>query len=229
MMFVLFEEDGSFKAGTVLADNENSLQVENTHGKRVKVRRANVLLEFREPAPADLLARADAAAAGLDTDFLWEVCGEDEFAFIEFAADYYGHAPDATEAAAMLFSLHAAPMWFHRKGRGRYRKAPEDILRAAKAGREKKRQQAETLERMRGELLAGHLPAEFDSDDMVSQLLYRPDRNRIEVKALEAACVDTGLSAAKLFLKCGALSSSHDFHYKRFLFEHFPEDRKSVV
>ncbi|MDR1461810.1 MAG: RNB domain-containing ribonuclease, partial [Azoarcus sp.] len=109
----------------------------------------------------------------------------------------------------------------HRKGRGRYRKAPEDILRAAKAGMEKKRQQAEALERMRVELVAGRLPAEFDG--LVPQLLYRPDRNRIETKALEAACVDTGLSAARLLLKCGALSSSHDFHYNRFLFEQFPQ------
>jgi Exoribonuclease R len=31
------------------------------------------------------------------------------------------------------------------------------------------------------------------------------------------------LSAARLLLKCGALASSYDFHYNRFLFEHFPE------
>ncbi|MDR0715817.1 MAG: RNB domain-containing ribonuclease [Azoarcus sp.] len=220
-MFVLFEEDGSFKAGTVLADNDASLQIENTHGKRVKIKRANVLLEFRAPQPAELLVRAERDAAGFDTDFLWEVCGDEEFAFTDFAADYYGHAPDAVEAAAMLFSLHAAPMWFHRKGKGRYRKAPEDILRAAKAGLEKKRRQAEAVERMRADLAAGRLPAEFAG--MVSQLLYRPDRNRIEVKALEAACVETGLSAARLLLKCGALASSHDFHFNRFLFEQFPE------
>ena len=220
-MFVLFEEDGSFKAGTVLADNDSSLQVENSRGKRVKVKRANVLLEFREPDPAGLLTRAEAAAAGFDTDFLWSVCSDGEFSFMEFAADYYGHAPDVVEATAMLFSLHAAPMWFHRRGKGHFRKAPEDILRAAKAGMEKKRQQAETIERMRLALVAKQLPAEFGG--IIPQLLYRPDRNRIEVKALEAACIDTGLSAAKLLLECGALSSSYDYHYSRFLFEQFPE------
>ncbi|MCL1861625.1 MAG: RNB domain-containing ribonuclease [Proteobacteria bacterium] len=220
-MFVLFEEGGGFKAGTVRADNDSSLQVDNTHGKRVKLKRANVLLEFREPAPADLLARAEAAAAELDTDFLWNVCGDEEFAFTEFAADYYGHAPDAVEAAAMLLSLHAAPMWFHRRGKGRFRKAPEDILRAAKAGMEKKRLQTEAIERMRAELAARRLPTEFGG--MIPQLLYRPDRNRIEAKALEAACIDAGLSAASLLLECGALPSSHDYHYRRFLFEQFPE------
>jgi exoribonuclease-2 len=220
-MFVLFEEEGGFKAGTVLADNDTSLQVENTHGKRVKLKRANVLLEFREPAPAELMTRAQSAAAEFDTDFLWSVCGDEEFAFTEFSADYYGHKPDAVEAAAMLFSLHAAPMWFHRRGKGRFRKAPEEILHAAKAGMEKKRRQAEDIERMRTELAARRLPAELNG--LVPQLLYRPDRNRIETKALEAACIDTGLSAARLLLECGALSSSYDYHTNRFLFEQFPK------
>jgi exoribonuclease-2 len=80
-MFVLFEEEGSFKAGTVLTDNDSSLQVENTRGKRVKLKRANVLLEFREPSPADLLTRAQIAADEFDTDFLWSACGDEEFAF----------------------------------------------------------------------------------------------------------------------------------------------------
>ncbi|ANQ83853.1 putative exoribonuclease II [Azoarcus olearius] len=220
-MFVLFEEDGAFKAGTILAENDASLQVENTHGKRVKIKRANVLLNFREPSPADLLARAEAAAEALDTEFLWEVCGDDEFGFAEFAAEYHGHAPSAVEAATVLLRLHSAPIWFHRKGRGRFRKAPTEILQAALAGLEKKRQQALAIEEMRAELVEGRMPAAFTG--MLPQILYRPDRNRIEVKALEAACVDTGLSAPRLLLKCGALASSFDYHFNRFLFEYFPE------
>ncbi|ENO89420.1 ribonuclease catalytic domain-containing protein [Thauera linaloolentis] len=220
-MFVLYEEDGAFKAGTILTDNQATLQVENTHGKRVKLKRANVLLDFREPGPADLLSRAEAAAEELDTEFLWEVCGDDEFAFADFAAEYQGHPPTAVESAAILLRLHSAPIWFHRKGKGRFRKAPADILQAALAGLEKKRQQAAAIEHMRSELVDGRLPPELAA--LLPQALYRPDRNRNEVKALEAACVDTGLSAARLLLKCGALGSSYDFHYNRFLFEHFPE------
>ncbi|ENO83654.1 ribonuclease catalytic domain-containing protein [Thauera aminoaromatica] len=220
-MFVLYEEDGAFKAGTILADNDATLQVENTHGKRVKLKRAHVLMEFREPGPSDLLARAEAEAEGLDVEFLWEVCGDDEFAFADFAAEYHGHVPNAVESAALLLRLHSAPIWFHRKGRGRFRKAPADILQAALAGLEKKRQQAAAIEHMRAELVAGRLPPELAA--LLPQALYRPDRNRSEIKALEAACVDSGLSAARLLLACGALASSYDFHYNRFLFEHFPE------
>lgn len=220
-MFVLFEEDGAFKAGTILADNDATLQVENTHGKRVKLKRSHVLLNFREPAPGELLARAEAGAEELDTEFLWEVCGDEEFGFAEFAAEYHGHAPSAVEAAALLLRLHASPIWFHRKGRGRFRKAPADILQAALTGLEKKRQQAAAIEHMRAELVAGRMPPELAA--LLPQALYRPDRNRIEIKALEAACVDSGLSAPRMLLKCGALASSYDFHYNRFLFEHFPE------
>ncbi len=220
-MFVLFEEDGAFKAGTILADNDASLQVETTHGKRVKLKRAHVLLDFREPAPAELLSRAEADMETLDTEFLWEVCGDEEFGFTELAAEYHGHAPTPVEAATVLLRLHSAPIWFHRKGKGRFRKAPADILQAALAGLEKKRQQTIVIERIREELVEGRMPAELAG--LLPQALYRPDRNRIEIKALEAACVDTGLTAPRLLLRCGALSSSFDYHYNRFLFEHFPE------
>jgi exoribonuclease-2 len=58
---------------------------------------------------------------------------------------------------------------------------------------------------------------------MLSQLLYKPDRNRLETKALEAASEESGLSAPRLLLKAGALTSSHDLHLGRFLFEYFAE------
>ena len=111
-------------------------------GKRSKVKATNVLLRFATPAPADLLERAEAEAAGIDVDFLWEVCGEEEFGFEQLAAEYHGAKADPAQAAAVLLRLHSAPMYFHRKGRGRFRKAPPEILQAALAGLEKKRQQA---------------------------------------------------------------------------------------
>jgi exoribonuclease-2 len=222
-MNVLFEEDGAFRAGSVLADNVSSLQIELASGKRSKVKAANVLLRFAAPGPGELLDRAEAEAEGMDVDFLWEACGEAEFGFEELAADYHGAKPDAVQAAAVLLRLHSAPIYFHRKGRGRFRKAPPDILQAALAGLEKKRQQAAAIERMVGELKAGQLPAEFAP--ILPQLIYKPDRNRGETKALEAACGETGKSAARLLFDCGALPSTHDYHLGRFLFEFFPEGK----
>ncbi|MBK9018620.1 MAG: RNB domain-containing ribonuclease [Sulfuritalea sp.] len=222
-MNVLFEEDGAFRAGGVLADNVTSLQVELPSGKRSKVKAANVLLRFATPAPGDLLERAETDAEGIDVDFLWEVCGEAEFGFEELAAEYHGAKPDPVQAAAVLLRLHSAPIHFHRKGRGRFRKAPPEILQAALAGLEKKRQQAAAIERMVAELAARRLPAEFAT--ILPQLIYKPDRNRPETKALEAACGETGKSPARLLFDCGALPSTHDYHLGRFLFEFFPESK----
>jgi exoribonuclease-2 len=219
-MNVLFEEDGAFRAGTLLADNNTSLQVELPSGKRSKVKAANVLLRFEAPSSAELLERAEAAAADIDTDFLWEACGEAEFGFEELAAEYAGHKPGPIEAAAVLLRLHSAPIYFHRKGKGRFRKAPPDILKAALAGLEKKRQQALAVERMVGELKAGSLPVELAP--MLRELLYKPDRNKLETKALEAACAETGLAPPRLLAKCGAIADTHEYHLGRFLFEYFP-------
>jgi exoribonuclease-2 len=220
-MNVLFEEDGAFKTGTIVADNDSSLQVDTASGKRVKLKSANVLLRFAAPGAGELLAQAEAGAADIDTEFLWEVCGEAEFGFEELAAEYAGHKPNALEATAVLLRLHSAPIHFHRKGKGKFRKAPPEILQAALAGLEKKRQQALAIEHLADELKAGRLPPEFPP--LLTQLLYKPDRNRPETKALEAACADCGETPEHLLARCGALADSHAFHLGRFLFEHFRE------
>ena len=223
-MNVLYEESGSLKVAGVLAESEASLQVEATHGKRSKIKAANVLLHFDTPPLAEFMDKADASAADIDTDFLWQCCGAEEFGFADLAREYFGHAPSAVEAAAIVIKLHSAPMYFYRKGKGRFRAAPADTLKAALASVEKKRLQAEQIHAWADELQRGIVPEALRA--ILPQLLYRPDRNRIETKALELACAASGLSAAKLFERAGALPSSHDYHLGAFLFEHFPGDAK---
>ncbi|MDR2838861.1 MAG: RNB domain-containing ribonuclease [Azonexus sp.] len=220
-MNVLFEEDGGFKAGAVMADNETSLQIEMPSGKRSKIKAATVLLRFEKPAPATLLDQAMPLSAEIEADFLWECVSDGEFSFLDFARDYYGRDPAPGEAAAVLLALHAAPVYFHRKGKGRFRKAPADILAAALASQEKKRQQALAMEGWQAELTAFRLPPEIAA--LTEALLYAPDRNKPETKAFEAACAATGLTAAQLLFRCGAIKSAYHLHYRRFLREQFPK------
>ncbi|MDD2929730.1 MAG: RNB domain-containing ribonuclease, partial [Sideroxydans sp.] len=219
-MNIFYEEDGSFKVGSIMTDNTTSLQVENLHGKRCKIKAANVMLRFAQPGLSEFMTQAEQAANDIDLDFLWEACPPDEFAFEELAQDYYGHTPTPVEAAGALIRLHGSPMHFYKKGKGRYKAAPPDALKAALASVEKKRIQAELQAHYTDELTQFRLPAEFS--DQLRMVLYHPDRNTIEVKALEAACAATHLSAAHLLERCGALPSSHDFHLNKFLFENFP-------
>ena len=220
-MQVLFEEDGTFRTAAIVADNDSSLQVEAASGKRSKIKAASVLLRFSEPAPAALLDDAQRLAAGIEPDFLWECLGDEEFSFAEVAGEYFGHAATAVEATALLLALHAAPVYFHRKGRGRFRRAPADILQAALAGLERKRQQALSIARMVEGLKSFTLPTEFRP--MISQLLYKPERSRSEARALDEACRATGLSAVHLLARCGAIRSPHDYHLQRFLLDSFPQ------
>ncbi|MDD2883734.1 MAG: RNB domain-containing ribonuclease [Dechloromonas sp.] len=220
-MNVLFEEDGGFKAGTIMADNDSSLQVEMPTGKRSKIKTATVLLRFDKPAAGALLEQAAPLADEIEADFLWECVSDGEFSFLDFARDYYGHAPGPVEATAVLLALHAAPVYFHRKGKGRFKKAPADILAAALANLEKKRQQALAMEGWLSELKAFRLPPEIAA--LTDALLYAPDRNKPETKAFETACAETGLSAAQLLFQCGAIKSAYHLHYKRFLHEQFPK------
>ena len=219
-MNIFYEEDGAFKVGAILADNNTSLQVESTHGKRSKIKGANVLLRFAQPGLAEFMAQAEGISAGMDTEFLWECSPQDEFGFDALASEYFGHAPNPIEAAGTLLRLHSSPMHFYKKGKGRYKAAPPDALKSALASAEKKRLLVALQARYAEELSGFALPPEFTGK--LPQLLYKPDRNMPETKALEAACAATHMSAAHLLQRCGAIPSTQDYHLQRFLFEHFP-------
>ncbi len=222
-MFLLYEEDGDLKAGTLLADNDSSLQIESQHGKRGKLKAAHVLLRFAAPGPAEVMEAARTQQADLDLDFLWEAAGEAEFGFEDLAADYFGHKPSAPEAAAIALALHGAPIYFQKKGKGRYKAAPAEQLAAAKAGLARKAREAAQRAGWVEELKAGRLPEAFAGK--VYELAHKPDKNSLEFKALSDACAETGLSVVRLLDRCGAIPSPHEFHLQAFLLHQFPRGR----
>jgi exoribonuclease-2 len=220
-MNLFFEESGDFKAGAILSQQGEAYQVEMQTGKRTKVKAKDVLLQFASPEPGELLTDAQTIAAEMDLDFLWEVAGQEEFGFAELGAEYFGHDPKPQEAAGLLLRLHSAPVYFYRKGKGRYKAAPEASLKAALAGIEKKKQQALLQAQYVEELKANRLPDAIKSCAL--QLLFKPDKNGIEYKALEAACSELQLTPQRLMLSAGGISSAKDLHLSRFLIEHFPK------
>ncbi|CAL8472984.1 RNB domain-containing ribonuclease [Caballeronia novacaledonica] len=219
-MNVFFEESGSFKAGSVLSKQGDAFQVELPGGRRAKVRAKDVLIEFDKPAAGDLMQEADAIAQEIDLDFLWECAPEDEFPFAALGADYFGDKFGPTERAALVLRMHGAPVYFRRKGRGQYQRAPQEQLQMALAGLERKRQQALVQQGYEDDLKAGKLPDALK--DKALGLLTKPDKNSIEYKALEAAAAARGISQARLMLECGGIASPRALHEARFLSEYFP-------
>lgn len=219
-MQVLYEEDGELKVGSVLAQAAASMQVESPHGRRSKVKLASVLLEFERPPAGEMLAEAQRYASSLDADFLWQCSGTQEFGFRDLAREYVGRDPNPSEAAGVLLKLHAAPIYFYRRGKGRFQAAPEQTLKLALAAVEKKKRILEQIDQWAEALGRFECPAAIAA--LKDELLYSPDRAKPETKALEQACKETSLNPARLFERCGLLPDPHEYHLKRFLYEFFP-------
>ncbi|MER1941046.1 RNB domain-containing ribonuclease [Castellaniella sp. FW104-16D08] len=220
-MHVLYEDAGKLKAETIFSEADTSLQVESASGKRSKIKRNNVLFTFEQPTPERLLPEAEALAGTLEPDFLWEVAPQEEFEAAALAEDYFGHAPSAIEKTALILALSAAPAYFHRRGRGTYRPAPPDILKAALAAIEKKRLQAVQQQEWTDAMVAGRLPDELKA--VASTFLDTPDKNSLEWKAFDAAVQQAGLSPEKLLLSLGVWPSALSMMRQRFLATHFPK------
>ncbi|MER1968737.1 ribonuclease catalytic domain-containing protein [Castellaniella sp. GW247-6E4] len=220
-MHVLYEDSGKLKAETIFFEADTSLQVESASGKRSKIKRNTVLFEFEQPSPDALLEQAQSLADELDIDFLWECAPQEEFEAAALAEEYFGHPPNAVEKAALIMTLGAAPAYFHRRGRGAYRPAPPDILKAALAAIEKKRLQAEQQQQWTDALVRGALPEALR--EAAAGFLDRPDKNTTEWKAFDAAVQQLGVAPEKLLLSLGVWPHTLALMRHRFLSQHFPK------
>ena len=219
-MNVFYEEDGGFKVASVMSESDASLQVESASGKRSKIKAANVLLRF-ESALNGFMEAANQEAEALDTDFLWECCGEAEFGFNDLAIEYYGAKPTAIQAAATAIKVHAAPVYFYRKGKGNYKAAPAETLKLALAAVERKRLQALQMAVWVVQLNEKELPQGFA--DKADALIYNPDKNSLEWKAIEESAHATGRLALSVMAQCGLIANAHDYHLGAFLREMFKD------
>ncbi len=224
-MHTLFEEAGKFLAGRILSETDASLQVELDSGKRVKVKAANALLKFEKPAPAELLARGQLLSLEIDLDLAWEFASDEEFGFADLARDYFSADPSQAasleQQAAALFRLFEAPHYFRRAGKGRFKKAPAEILQLALAGIEKKKLLVAQISAWAEELAQGQCPAPVR--EQLYKILFKPDKNSAEYKAVVEAARASHLQPLDLLQRAGAITSAYQFHWKRFLFENFPK------
>jgi exoribonuclease II len=219
-MNVLYEEEGQFKVASIMSESPAAMQVESVSGKRFKIKTSNVLMQFSD-ALQGFMEAAQTEAAALDIDFLWECSGEAEFAFEDLAKDYYGGKPSAMQSAATAIKLHSAPIYFYRKGRGNYKAAPAETLKLALAAVERKKLQAEQMAAWVVMLNDKKLPEGFMNK--ADSLVYNPDKNSLEWKAIDEAAQTSGRLALTVMADCGLVANAHDYHLGAFLREMFPE------
>jgi exoribonuclease-2 len=220
-MHILFDEAGKLLTGRLLSEAESSLQVELDSGKRVKVKAANALLRFEKPAPSQLMPAATALADSMELELAYEFAPEEEFGFADLAREYFSASAGTEQQVAALLCLHGAPHYFRRAGKGRYKKAPADILAQALAAIEKKKQVQAQIETWAAELANGQCPDSVRQQ--LYKILFKPDKNAPEYKAVVEAARNSHTAPLALLQNAGAISSAYQFHWQRFLFDQFPK------
>ena len=220
-MYVLFEEGGKFLAARTLSQAESSLQAELDSGKRVKLKLQQVLMQFEQPASAQLLQQAAELAASMDVNLAWEFASDEEFGFTDVASEYFSAKASVVEQAASLMCLFNAPHYFRRAGKGRFKKASAEIVQQALAAIEKKKQITAQIGVWASELAAGQCPEPIRAQ--LYKILFKPDKNAPEYKAVVDASRSTQIAPLALLTKAGAIASAYEFHWQRFLFDQFPK------
>ena len=219
-MNIFYEESGQFKVASIVQKNDATYQVDTQHGKRTKVKANNVFAEF-DGDMAAFLENAQAQAADIDTDLLWEVCGEEEFTAEAIAEEYYGHAPTKTELVATLIALYAAPMYFYKKAKGVFKAAPEETLKQALAAIERKKQQDAQIDTWAEALKRGEMPSEIAAD--LKTILHAPDKQSLTYKAFTKAADELKTSAYELAKKTGGITSIPQYLQDGFEIKYFPK------
>ncbi|WP_274585051.1 RNB domain-containing ribonuclease [Neisseria leonii] len=218
-MNIFYEESGRFKVASVVQKNDATYQVDTPHGKRTKVKANNVFAEFDGDAAA-FLAEAEAQAAEIDTDLLWEVCGGDEFDAAFIAEEYFGRHPAKNELAAVLIALYAAPMYFYKKGKGIFKAAPEETLKQALAALARKQEQEAQIEAWAAELAEGRLPAEVAAD--LKTILHAPDKQALTYKAFTKAADAKKCTLYDLARQTGGVASLPQYLQDGFELKNYP-------
>ena len=167
------------------------------------------------------MAGAQAVAAGIELDMAWEFAPEGDFAFADLARDYFSEQATLEQQAGTLMALYEAPHYFRRAGKGKFRKASADILAQALAAIEKKKQIGLQIEAWVNDLSTGACPQPIR--DQLYKILFKPDKNAPEYKAVVEASRASHLGPLELLIKAGAIDSPYQFHWKRFLLENFPK------
>ena len=223
-MHLLFEESGDLKIATSqsvsgIGDAE-SWQATTLSGKKIKLKAKEVWLRFDNSDAHAVMSQANELSAGIDLQLLWDCAPDEEFGLVDVSQEYFGDQASIAQQVALGLALQGAPVFFRRKGRGRFQRAPLEQLQAGLAAIERKQKELEQQQVWQQDLISGQFPETLRS--IAKQLLFNPDKNTNAYKALQAACVETGESAAQLMIRCGAIDSPLAFHQEMFLKTHFP-------
>ncbi|QKM63949.1 ribonuclease II [Polynucleobacter tropicus] len=223
-MNLLYEEGGDIKIATVQSatgtGDAESWQATSLSGKKIKLKAKEVWLRFEKPEAQAVMDEALTLSKEIDLQLLWDCAPDEEFGLVDVSHEYFGDQASIPQQASLAIALQGAPVFFRRKGRGRFQRAPLEQLQAGLAALERKQKELEQQSLWQQDLVVGIFPEALKAS--AKHLLFSPDKNSSAYKALSAACTETGESPAQLMIRCGAIDSPLAYHQGMFLKAHFP-------
>ena len=223
-MNLVYEEGGDIKIATVQSasgtGDAESWQATSLSGKKIKLKAKEVWLRFEKPEAQAAMDEASTLSKDIDLQLLWDCAPEEEFNLVDVSEEYFGAQATIPQQVSLGIALQGAPVFFRRKGRGRFQRAPLEQLQAGLAALERKQKELEQQSVWQQALVGGTFPEALKSS--AEQLLFSPDKNTTAFKALTAACNETGESPAQLMIRCAAIDSPLAYHQGMFLKAHFP-------
>lgn len=223
-MNLVYEEGGDIKIASVQSasgsGDSESWQATSLSGKKIKLKAKEVWVRFDNPEAQAVMNEAQLLSKEIDLQLLWDCAPEEEFGLLEIASEYFGARATVPQQVALAIALQGAPIFFRRKGRGHFQRAPQEQLLAGLAAVERKQKELEQQLIWQQELVIGQFPEALKLS--AHQLLFSPDKNSSAYKALIAACSQTGESPAQLMIRCSAVESPLAYHQDLFLKDHFP-------
>ena len=223
-MNLVYEEGGDIKIATVQSatgvGDAESWQATSLSGKKIKLKAKEVWLRFERPESQAVIDEALTLSKEIDLQLLWDCAPDEEFGLIDVAHEYFGDQASIPQHVSLAIALQGAPVYFRRKGRGRFQRAPLEQLQAGLLALERKQKELEQQSLWQQDLVAGVFPEALKAS--AKQLLFSPDKNSSAYKALNAACSETGELPAQLMIRCGAIDSPLAYHQGMFLKTYFP-------
>ncbi|ASY41296.1 ribonuclease catalytic domain-containing protein [Taylorella equigenitalis] len=218
-MHILYEEAGKIKAGTVAKDAPATFQVTTSSGKVVKVKKQNVLLEFTDIDPTELMNGA-IPEIPLKANDLWELIPAEGMEFesiIELCSDLPN--PPTSYKLGVLEFLRSNPIYFQKKNKTHFIPAPKEQIEAALLANEKKKQQEALQKSYLDSLRKKEVPEGIAKDP---QVFLNKNKSPFFYKALEDYLTESGKSLNNILMELGLFQNELELH-KYLLSYSYPE------
>ena len=221
-MYALFEEAGKFLAGRVMTEADSSAQIELDSGKRVKVKAANVLLRFEQPAPAELIASAQALAEEIDLDLAWEFAPDSRVRLRRPGARLLRAERRRREAGRGAVPAVRGAALLPPARQGQLQEGARGD-RQGRPARHRTQEAARRADRRLGEPSWSAAPARSRCASSSTRSCSSRTATRPSTRPWSRRRNRSQRAPLDLLKAAGAIDSPYQFHWRRFLFEQFPK------